>query len=137
MLVLSRKLGEKIFIGEGPNAVEVTIVAIDGNKVRLGIVADREIPVHRGEIYDKVQAALAPFGKVIGDQLGDNRNVFMRFENKAQADAAHAAIKDIPDALEGDTLAKGSVADRGSIESMQGVPKFLRAILRDIERARR
>lgn len=55
MLVLSRKLGEKIFIGEGPNLVEVTIVSIEGNKVRVGVVADRKVPVHRGEIYEKIQ----------------------------------------------------------------------------------
>lgn len=50
MLVLSRKLGEKIMIGDD---VEIVIVEIDRNKVRLGILAPRDVPVHRQEIYQQ------------------------------------------------------------------------------------
>lgn len=52
MLVLSRKIDESIKIG---NDVEVTIVDILGNKVRLGITAPKVIPVHRKEIYEAIQ----------------------------------------------------------------------------------
>ena len=47
MLVLSRKLGEKIVIGEN---IVVTIVKIDRNQIRIGIEAPHEVPVYREEI---------------------------------------------------------------------------------------
>lgn len=47
MLVLSRKLGEKIVIGDN---IVVTIVKIDRNQIRLGIEAPHEVPVYREEI---------------------------------------------------------------------------------------
>jgi carbon storage regulator len=52
MLVLSRQRDESIMIGDN---VQVTIVDIRGDKVRLGIVAPAEIPVHRKEVYDAIQ----------------------------------------------------------------------------------
>ena len=52
MLVLSRRLGEKLIIGDD---VKITVLGISGNQVRLGIDAPREVPVHREEIYDKIQ----------------------------------------------------------------------------------
>ena len=47
MLVLSRKLGEKIYIGEN---VCITVVDIDRGKIRLGIEAPRDIPIYRQEL---------------------------------------------------------------------------------------
>jgi carbon storage regulator len=55
MLVLSRQKDESIVIGEGENKVEITIVDVRGDKVRLGIDAPRSISVHRREIYDAIQ----------------------------------------------------------------------------------
>lgn len=52
MLVLSRQKDESIVIGDN---VEITIVDVRGDKVRLGITAPKEIPVHRREIYDAIQ----------------------------------------------------------------------------------
>ncbi len=52
MLVLSRQRDESIIIGDN---IVVTIVDIRGDKVRLGINAPTEIPVHRQEIYDAIQ----------------------------------------------------------------------------------
>lgn len=52
MLVLGRMLQESIMIG---NNVEVTIVDVRGDKVRLGITAPKEIPVHRKEVWEKIQ----------------------------------------------------------------------------------
>ncbi|MFD2089516.1 MULTISPECIES: carbon storage regulator CsrA [Brevibacillus] len=48
MLVLSRKMGESIMIGD---QIEVKVVSVDGDAIRLGISAPREISVHRKEIY--------------------------------------------------------------------------------------
>ena len=52
MLVLSRQRDESIIIGEN---IVVTIVDIRGDKVRLGIEAPTEIPVHRREVFEAIQ----------------------------------------------------------------------------------
>jgi carbon storage regulator len=52
MLVLSRQRDETIMIGDN---IEVTIVDIRGDKVRLGITAPKEITVHRKEVYDAIR----------------------------------------------------------------------------------
>ena len=52
MLVLSRQKDESIMIGDD---VEITIVDVRGDKVRLGINAPRNLPVHRKEIYLAIQ----------------------------------------------------------------------------------
>lgn len=52
MLVLSRKLDESISINNGE--ITVTVVAIRGDVIRLGITADRSISVHRSEIQDRI-----------------------------------------------------------------------------------
>ena len=51
MLVLSRKKNESIVISEN---ITVTVVEIRGDKVRLGIVAPKDVPVHRQEVYDAI-----------------------------------------------------------------------------------
>lgn len=52
MLVLSRQKDESIIIGDD---VEITIVDVRGDKVRLGITAPRSISVHRKEVYEAIQ----------------------------------------------------------------------------------
>ncbi len=52
MLVLSRQKDESIMIGDD---VEITIVDVRGDKVRLGITAPKSIPVHRREVYDAIK----------------------------------------------------------------------------------
>lgn len=52
MLVLSRKVDQKIVINE---KIVLTVVAIRGDKVRLGIDAPADVPIHRKEIYEAIQ----------------------------------------------------------------------------------
>jgi carbon storage regulator len=52
MLVLSRQKEQTIMIGDD---IEITVVDIRGDKVRLGINAPSEVPVHRKEVYDAIQ----------------------------------------------------------------------------------
>ena len=47
MLVLGRKLGEKIYIGE---SICITVVSLDPGKIRLGIEAPRDVPIYRQEV---------------------------------------------------------------------------------------
>jgi carbon storage regulator len=51
MLVLSRKKNESIIIN---NDIIVTVVEVRGDKVRLGIVAPKDVPVHRQEVYEAI-----------------------------------------------------------------------------------
>ena len=53
MLVLSRKTNQSIMIGD---EIEITVLSVSGEKVRLGIKAPREVPVYRDEVYSEVRA---------------------------------------------------------------------------------
>ncbi|MCI1858735.1 MAG: carbon storage regulator CsrA [Sporolactobacillus sp.] len=52
MLILTRKIGESIRIGD---TIEVKVVAIDGDQVKLGIEAPKTVDIHRSEIYEAIQ----------------------------------------------------------------------------------
>lgn len=54
MLALSRRIGESIMIGKD---VEVTIIEVKGEQVRLGISAPKSVPIHRKEIYLQIKEA--------------------------------------------------------------------------------
>lgn len=54
MLVLSRRMGESIIINED---ITIAVVDIRGDKVRLGIEAPKDVPVHRQEVYDAIKRA--------------------------------------------------------------------------------
>ena len=55
MLVLSRKANQEICIGDN---IRVMVIEIRGDKVRLGVAAPRDVPVHRHEIYDNIKREL-------------------------------------------------------------------------------
>lgn len=57
MLVLSRKLGEKIYIGDN---ICITVVDIDRGKIRLGIEAPRDVPIYRQELLPLKNGEPAP-----------------------------------------------------------------------------
>ena len=52
MLILTRRVGEALKIGDN---VEVTILSVKGNQVRIGINAPKEVAVHREEIYSRIK----------------------------------------------------------------------------------
>ena len=52
MLALTRKKGESIMIGD---TIEVVVLGVTNEQVRLGIIAPKNVPVHRKEIYEQIQ----------------------------------------------------------------------------------
>ncbi len=66
MLVLSRQKDETIMIGDD---VEITVVDIRGDKVRLGIKAPAHIPVHRKEVYEAIQQENRAAAQVSPDDI--------------------------------------------------------------------
>ena len=53
MLILGRRPRESIIIGD--NEIIVTVLGINGNQVRIGIECDKSIPVHREEVWQRIQ----------------------------------------------------------------------------------
>ena len=71
MLVLSRQKDETIMIGDD---VEITIVDIRGDKVRIGISAPSEVPVHRKEVYDAIKRENLAAAKLNPDEISKSVN---------------------------------------------------------------
>ncbi|AJK89326.1 MULTISPECIES: carbon storage regulator CsrA [Lysinibacillus] len=53
MLVLSRKKDESIMVGD---QIEIKILAVEGDQIKLGIVAPKTVKVHRSEVFEAIQA---------------------------------------------------------------------------------
>ena len=73
MLALTRKKGESIVIGDN---IEIILLAINGEQIKLGVVAPRSVPVYRKEIYTQIQN-----------------------ENKAASNISAGSLKDLMDAV--------------------------------------
>lgn len=66
MLVLTRKPGQSIIIGDG---IEVQVLSVAGEKVRLGITAPRDVDIFRDEVYHRIQAESVNGSREVEDVL--------------------------------------------------------------------
>ncbi len=53
MLALTRKKGDSVFIGDD---IEVVILSVQGEQVKLGFIAPKNVPIHRKEVYEQIKA---------------------------------------------------------------------------------
>jgi len=81
MLVLARKINESIMIGDD---IEIVVIDIKGDQIKLGIKAPRRISVHRKEIYDEIQSEniAAMRSDMNNDTLKDISHLFKNDKNK-------------------------------------------------------
>ncbi|MEN0110750.1 MAG: carbon storage regulator CsrA [Planctomycetota bacterium] len=70
MLVLSRKKNESIVINDD---ITIVVVEIRGDKVRLGIEAPKEVPVHRNEVWEAIRRSSAPESAPEAEAAGDGQ----------------------------------------------------------------
>ena len=77
MLVLSRRKGESIIIGE---SIEVTIVDIQGDLIRLGINAPKEISIYRQELFEDIKKANQEAATQAVTNLSDNLDILKTFK---------------------------------------------------------
>jgi carbon storage regulator len=81
MLVLTRKPGQSIMIGDG---VEVQVLSVAGEKVRLGITAPRDVSIFRNEVYDRIESENRASGHDTDDDGGANAAVADALERLGQ-----------------------------------------------------
>ena len=79
MLILTRKLGEKITIGD---EITITLIEIKGSQVKLGIEAPRSVSIHRQEIYEKIREENLGSSEVLTSDL--SRAVSLLRKNKSE-----------------------------------------------------
>jgi carbon storage regulator len=70
MLVLSRKTNQSIMIGD---AIRVIVVGLEGDQVKIGIEAPRDVPVHRFEVFAEIHQGRSSGGVASGSGDGDTR----------------------------------------------------------------
>jgi carbon storage regulator CsrA len=82
MLVLSRKIGEAVVVGGAhgfEHLLKVVVIEVNGTKVRLGFEVDAAVPVHRSEVWERIQGGGRPEGRPPpsgeGPRLTDDKRV--------------------------------------------------------------
>src|SRR5689334_15161807 len=96
MLVLSRSENEGVAIGDD---IQLTVVEIRGDKVRLGVVVPKEIPVHRQEVYDTIHGRQAP-AVIDPAWLAWNDGTVLRLARAIFEQGNYDALPILADALE-------------------------------------
>ena len=78
MLVLTRRIGENIIIGDD---ITVTVLSVSRNQIRIGVNAPDDVTVHREEVYERIQAGIAP-GEEMPSKVLDKRSSGRQYKPK-------------------------------------------------------
>lgn len=81
MLVLSRKLGEKLIIGED---VVITVLSLDGDKIKLGIEAPKTVQVYRKELFDAIVEENKLASEIGSNQFSDLKHLVEETETNSR-----------------------------------------------------
>lgn len=129
MLVLSRKKDESVIIGD---AIEITVVEIRGDKVRLGVVAPRDIPFHRREVWEAITrgapSAPQPVEKLVGPGLAPQGSMLVLSRKKNESIVINDNITVVVVEIRGDKVRLG-------IESPKEVMPHRREVYEAIRRS--
>ncbi len=90
MLVLTRHTDEAIVIGDG---IEIVVVEVRGDRVRLGISAPPEVPVHRKEIYELIQAENIKASKAAVEEAEKTRKLLRGKRGKGERASDEAGTR--------------------------------------------
>ncbi len=105
MLILTRKLGESITIGDD---IKITILGVRGRQVRLGIIAPQKVTIHREEIYFKIQEE----NKKAADSMLDDVSQIARMMKEDHQNQSEAPSNSDPSETE--KLKKNKNSKRGN-----------------------
>jgi len=87
MLVLTRKLNESIIIGD---SIELTIVEVKGEQVKIGITAPRNISVHRKEVYEAIQRENIDASRSVLDKITEIESIFKKKDSRNPEDRVNS-----------------------------------------------
>ncbi len=128
MLVLSRKKNESVVIGD---VIEVIVVEIRSDKVRLGVIAPPEIPVHRAEVWNAIAGGAPPdsqpMEKLVGPGQAPRGPMIVLSRKKNESIVINGDITVIVVEIRGDKVRLG-------IESPREVPPHRREVFDAIRR---
>lgn len=91
MLVLTRRVGEKVVIG---NEIVVEVLSVSGDGVRLGIVAPRETSVHRFEVFEEIRSANRAASSPASPQSDAVKNIAARIRASRESGEADGDTND-------------------------------------------
>ena len=78
MLALTRKKGESIIIGDN---IEIVLLAVNGEQVKIGVIAPKSVPIHRKEIYNQIQKEnMAASSNINIDNLKDLKDAVRKIK---------------------------------------------------------
>mgnify|MGYP003584478251 CR=1 FL=1 len=77
MLILSRKTGERLMIGDD---IEIVVLEVKGDQIKIGVEAPKTMKVYRGEVYEEIQIENRAASKIEKEQLFEIKKLFLKQE---------------------------------------------------------